>query len=313
VWTSLAAAMVAALCYGIASVMQAIAVRAASRRASGGSGPSALGRVDPGLVVRMLRQGPFVASLGLDLLGFIAQLVALQRLPLFAAQAIIAGNLAVTAVFAAWLMNLELAWREWLAVAGVIVGVAMLGSSAGAHVAAGASPEFKLALIAAVAAIALAGVSSSKLPGPVRTPVLGAVAGLGFGVLAVAARVLPSFSPHHLIKDPAAYALAAAGIVSFMLYATALEEGSVTVATAAVVLAETTAPAVVGVLFLGDSARAGMKGVAVLGFSLAVVCALALARFGETQEQAAAGRKAAPKLGATQTADGGEPSPYTAS
>ena len=70
-----------------------------------------------------------------------------------------------------------------------------------------------------------------------------------------------------------------------MLYATALEGGSVTVATAAVVLAETTPPAVVGVMFLGDHTRPGLGGVALLGFSLAIVCAVALARFGETDEQ----------------------------
>ena len=278
------AALVAALCYGIAAVMQAMAVQAASRRTATAH-RSRLGTVDPGLVVRMLHQWPFIASLGLDLIGFFAQLVALRQLPLFAAQAIIAGNLAVTAVFAAWLMHLELAWREWLAVGGVILGVGLLGASAGPHAATGVSPQFKLALIVAVAGIAAAGIAASRLPQPARTPVLGAVAGLGYGVLAVAARVLPGFSPHQLIRDPAAYALAAAGIVSFMLYATALEGGSVTVATAAVVLAETTPPAVVGVMFLGDQTRPGLGGVAVLGFSLAIVCAVALARFGETDEQ----------------------------
>jgi drug/metabolite transporter (DMT)-like permease len=277
----MAAALVAALCYGIAAVMQAMAVQAASRRTATAH-RSRLGTVDPGLVVRMLHQWPFIASLGLDLIGFFAQLVALRQLPLFAAQAIIAGNLAVTAVFAAWLIHLELAWREWLAVGGVILGVGLLGSSAGPHAAIGVSPQFKLALIVAVAGIAVA---ASRLRGPARTPVLGAIAGLGYGILAVAARVLPGFSPHQLIRDPAAYALAAAGIVSFMLYATALEGGSVTVATAAVVLAETTPPAVVGVMFLGDQTRPGLGGVAVLGFSLAIVCAVALARFGETDEQ----------------------------
>jgi drug/metabolite transporter (DMT)-like permease len=282
---SMAAALVAALCYGIAAVMQAMAVQAASRRTANSGHKSRLGTVDPSLVVRMLHQWPFIASLGLDLIGFLAQLVALRQLPLFAAQAIIAGNLAVTAVFAAWLMHLELAWREWLAVGGVILGVSMLGLSAGPHAAIGVSPQFKLALIVAVAGIAAAGIAASRLRGPARTPVLGAVAGLGYGVLAVAARVLPGFSPHQLIRDPAAYALAAAGIVSFMLYATALEGGSVTVATAAVVLAETTPPAVVGVMFLGDQTRPGLGGVAVLGFSLAIVCAVALARFGETDEQ----------------------------
>src|SRR5215510_13551447 len=237
----MAAALVATLCYGVAAVMQAMAVQAASRRSANSANKSRLGTVDPGLVLRMLQQWPFIAS-----------------------------HLAVTAVFAAWLLHLELAWREWLAVGGVILGVAMLGSSAGPHAVTGVSAEFKLALIVAVAGIALAGVVSSRLRPPLRTPALGAVAGLGYGVLAVAARVLPGFSPHHLIRDPAAYALAAAGIVSFMLYATALEDGSVTVATALVVIAETTAPAVVGVLFLDDHARAGMRGVAVLGFSLAV-------------------------------------------
>ncbi len=278
------AALVAALCYGIAAVMQAMAVQAASRRTAAAH-KSRLGTVDPGLVLRMLHQWPFIASLGLDLVGFVAQLVALRQLPLFAAQAIIAGNLAVTAVFAAWLIHLELAWREWLAVAGVILGVGMLGASAGPHAATGVSPQFKLALILAVAGIAAAGIAASRLRTGIRTPVLGAVAGLGYGVLAVAARVLPGFSPHELIRDPAAYALAAAGIVSFMLYATALEGGSVTVATAAVVLAETTPPAVVGVMFLGDQTRPGLGGLAVLGFSLAIVCAVALARFGETDEQ----------------------------
>jgi drug/metabolite transporter (DMT)-like permease len=301
----MAAALVAALCYGVAAVMQAMAVQAASRRNANSANKSRLGTVDPGLVLRMLHQWPFIASLGLDLIGFVAQLVALRQLPLFAAQAIIASNLAVTAVFAALLLHLELAWREWLAVAGVILGVAMLGSSAGAHAVTGVSPQFKLALILAVAGIAAAGIAASRLPQAARTPVLGAIAGLGYGVLAVAARVLPGFSPHELIRDPAAYALAAAGIASFMLYATALEGGSVTVATAAVVLAETTPPAVVGVMFLGDHTRPGLGGVAVLGFSLAIVCAVALARFGETDEQ---GLTAAQRR--VRQADG-EPTPHT--
>ena len=303
----MAAALVAALCYGIAAVMQAMAVRAASRRTASAH-RSRLGTVDPGLVVRMLRQGPFIASLGLDLIGFFAQLVALRQLPLFAAQAIIASNLAVTAVFAAWLMHLELAWREWLAVAGVILGVSMLGASAGPHVAVGVGRDFKLALIVAVAGIAVAGVAASRLREPARTPVLGGIAGLGYAVLAVAARVLPGFQLHQLIRDPAAYALAAAGIVSFMLYATALEGGSVTVATAAVVLAETTPPAVVGVMFLGDHTRPELDNLAVLGFSLAIVCAVALARFGEADEQ---GLTAAQRRHVRQAGEG-EPTPHTA-
>jgi drug/metabolite transporter (DMT)-like permease len=287
VLASLIAAIVAPLFYGVASAMQAMAVRAATRPA-GAQGSGAFAAVDPGLVVRMFRQWRFVASLGLDILGFIAQLVALNRLPLFAVQAMIAANLAVTAVCASWLIGTRLGWREWAAVGGVIVGVGLLGSSAGAEGAARVGNTFKLALIVAVAGIGLIGLAAARLPGPARTPLLGATAGLGYGVLAVAARVLNGFAPLHLIGDPAAYALAAAGIVSFLFYASALEGGSVTVAVAAVVLVETIPPAAVGITLLGDKTRHGMAGVAIAGFIVAVICAVQLARFGQTEHEASA-------------------------
>jgi drug/metabolite transporter (DMT)-like permease len=289
VLASLIAAVVAPLFYGVASAMQAVAVRVASRPAGAAAGGGAFAAVDPGLVPRMFRQWRFVASLGLDTLGFVAQLVALNRLPLFAVQAMVAANLAVTAVCASWLIGTTLGRREWLAVGGVIAGVALLGTSAGAQGAAEVGNTFKLALIVAVAGIGLIGLAVARLPGPARTPLLGATAGLGYGVLAVAARVLDGFEPAHLIKDPAAYALAAAGIVSFLFYAAALEGGSVTVAVAAVVLVETIPPAAVGITLLGDTTRPGMAGVAIAGFILAVICAVQLARFGQTEQPAAEG------------------------
>ncbi len=282
---SLAAALAAALCYGMAAVMQAIAVRASSHRPAPDRGQPAGGQpaggVDPGLIIRMLRQWPFLASLGIDIVGFICQLIALRRLPLFEVQAIIAGNLAVTAVFASWLMHTVLTAREWLAVLAVVLGVGMLGSSAGGEGAAAVGVDFHLALMAALAAVALAGLAAARLPGTVRTPLLGAIAGLGYGIVAVCARILPGFTPHQLLRSPAAYTLAAAGIISFLLYASALESGSVTVATAAVILVETIPPAIVGVLLLGDATRPGRAGLAVAGFALALVSAIALARFGE--------------------------------
>jgi drug/metabolite transporter (DMT)-like permease len=294
VLASLIAAVVAPLFYGVASAMQAMAVRAASRPAGADAGGGAFAAVDPGLVVRMFRQWRFVVSLGLDMLGFVAQLVALNRLPLFAVQAMIAANLAVTAVCASWLIGASLGWREWAAVGGVIAGVGLLGGSAGAEGAARVGETFKLALIVAVAGIGLIGLAAARLPGPARTPLLGATAGLGYGVLAVAARVLNGFDPVHLIKDPAAYALAAAGIVSFLFYASALERGSVTVAVAAVVLVETIPPAAVGIVLLGDKTRHGLAGLAIAGFILAVICAVQLARFGQTEDQARKGHDAPP-------------------
>jgi drug/metabolite transporter (DMT)-like permease len=269
----LVSAIAAAWCYGFASVIQALAARSASH---GG-----VARIDPRLVVRMLSQWRFIASLGLDFLGFVFQLVALRRLPLFVVQAAIAASLAVTAVSAAWLIHQVLAGREWAAVAGVCAGIVMLGTSAGAERPASAGEEFRIGLIVGLGAVLLAGMLAGRLPDPFRTPVLGAVAGLGYGVVAVSARILTSLAPLALLKDPATYTLAVAGTVSFLFYASALEWGQVTVATAATVVAETVLPALIGVLFLGDRPRHGLDALAALGFALAVAGAVTLARFGE--------------------------------
>jgi drug/metabolite transporter (DMT)-like permease len=196
VLVSLIAAIVAAIFYGVASVMQAIAVRSASHR---GLEDVAAGGVDPGLVVRMLHQWRFVVSIGLDMLGFVAQLVALQRLPLFVVQAFVASNLAVTAVVASRVIGMTLSWREWAAVIGVVSGVGLLGSTAGAEGAAHVGAVFKLALIVAVAGLAVVGMAAAKLNDPYRTTALGLTAGFGFGVLSIAARVLDGRGRHYLV------------------------------------------------------------------------------------------------------------------
>jgi drug/metabolite transporter (DMT)-like permease len=258
-------------------------------------------------VVRLLRQWRFAVGLGLDALGFVAQLVALQRLPLFAVQAFVAANLAVTAVLASWLIGGSLSWREWAAVLGVVAGVGLLGSAAGAEGAAQVSGVFKLALIVAIAGLALLGLATARIGEPYRTVALGVTAGFGYGVLSIAARVLTSFMPLALARDPAAYAVAAAGVISFMFYATALESGRVTLATAAVVLSETLPPAVIGVIFLGDQTRRGLAAIGWGGFFLAVACAVMLARFGEadpTDDAGPAGAVARPQPNAGPAAAG---------
>jgi drug/metabolite transporter (DMT)-like permease len=296
---SLVAAVIAAVCYGVASVMQAVAVRAASTRTQAAAGA---GRLDPGLVPRMLGQWRFVASVVIDLAGFLAQLVALRRLPLFAVQAMVAANLAVIAVVATATIGATLSLREWLAVTGVVAGVGLLGSSAGAEGATHPGAAFKLALIVATGVLGLCGVVAARLlRDPARTLVLGTIAGFGFGAVGIAARVLNGFAPLTLLRDPAAYAVVAAGLVSFVFYAAALEGGSVTVATSAVVLAETLPPAVVGVVFLGDTTRPGLTPVAAVGFALAVASAVMLARFGEAEHDD----------GHSQPGDHGHPGPGT--
>jgi drug/metabolite transporter (DMT)-like permease len=274
---SLLGAVAAAVCFGVATVLQAIAAR---------STPVGEG-VDPRLLVRLLGRLPFVVGICLDLLGFVAELAALRSLPLFVVQAAIAANLAVTAVVAVRVLHARLTGAEWTAVAAVCAGLALLGLSSGHENPAGVSLRFRLVLLGCVAAIGVAGMLAGRLRGQARSVALGLAAGLGFGFVAVGSRVLKSLAPLDLLRDPATYVVAGGGLVALLFFATALQRGAVTTTTAAVVVAETLMPALVGVFLLGDGTRHGFVWVAVAGFVMAVAGALALARFGEPSDETA--------------------------
>jgi len=64
-------------------------------------------------------------------------------------------------------------------VAGVVVGVGLLGASAGADGAKAVAGRSSCHFVVAVAGVAGAGLLAARLRRPARTPVLGAVAGLG--------------------------------------------------------------------------------------------------------------------------------------
>jgi drug/metabolite transporter (DMT)-like permease len=264
-------AFVGALCYGVATVLQAIGARGVERAQTG---------VNPRLLLRVLRSLPFLAGLGLDGLGLVFNVAALRELPLFTVQAIVNTNLAVTAVVCQPLLHIRLRRRDWLCVGTVCVGLVLVALAAGHEAPVHRGTGFQVGLL--VAAVSLLGaallVGNSKLG---TADVLGACAGLLFGVFALCVRVLPSLQPLTLLRSPALYALLIASIGAFLFFTTALQRGSVTSATAAMVVGETAVPALLGVLLLGDHARHGFGPVAVLGFVLAVGGALPLSRFGE--------------------------------
>ncbi|GHF85828.1 drug/metabolite transporter (DMT)-like permease [Amycolatopsis bartoniae] len=266
-WWGLLCALVAAVAYGVASVFQAVAARAV---AAGDGG------VDPRLLVRVFRQWRYVLGTGLDVLGFLAQLVALRVLPLFVVQAALAASLAVTAV-AAMAIGTRLHAREWTAVVLVCAGLALLGASAQSEGSEPVGLAFHVGLLVATGVVGAVGMAAGRL----RGTALGLVAGLEFALVALAGRIVSTSSVGAFFADPALYAVAVAGALGMLFYASALQRGGVTTATALMVVGETVLPSLIGVFALGDATRAGFGWVAVAGFAVAVAAALALARFGE--------------------------------
>ncbi|MFJ6823072.1 hypothetical protein ACIQRJ_22030 [Streptomyces niveus] len=266
-------ALGSAVCYGTASVLQAVAARAAEPGTGSG--------VDPALLLRALRQWRYVAGLALDGLGFVLQIVALRAIPIYAVGAALAASLAVTAVVAARLLRVRLSAREWSAVGVVCAGLALLALSSGAEGTEGGSTALRVAMLGVAVAVLLAGAAAGRLPDRPRALVLGFGAGTGFGVVEVSVRLIDGVAPAELVTNAAAYALLLGGGAAFLLLTSAFQRGSVTTATAGMVIGETIGPALVGVVWLGDRTRAGLGWLTVVGFAVAVAGALALARFGE--------------------------------
>ncbi|WP_241968469.1 hypothetical protein [Streptomyces sp. ICBB 8177] len=280
-------ALGSAVCFGTASVFQAVAARrAASADDSAG--------VDPRLVMRAVRQGWYVLGLTLDGAGFLLELVALRSVPIYAVGAALAASLAVTAVVASWVLKVSLGRAEWGAVLVVCLGLGLLAVASGAEGHGTGGPALRWGTLGAAALVLVAGLAAARLPARARSAALGLGAGLGFGVVTVAVRLIPDFGITDLLTNPATYAVLLGGGTAFLLLTTALQHGSVTVATAGMVIGETIGPALVGVLALGDRTRDGLAGLAIAGYALAVVGALALARFGEGGAEPQAGGAEAP-------------------
>lgn len=268
-----------ALCYGVGSVLQAAAARDAA--------PSL--HLDPRLLLALVRSWRYPVGLALDALGFVLALLALRSLPLYVVQSISASFVAVTAAVGALVLGLRLRRREVAALLAVVAGLTLVGLSAAPEAARPLSVGAQWLVLGATGTLVLAAAVVARLQGRGGAWALSAIGGLGFGVIAVAARGLSTHltrgtathAVHLLLTAPAAYAVVVATPLALVSYATALQRGTVVQATAPLVVGETVLPALAGLAFLGDHTRGGWGLSAVAGFVLAVGAALALAQFGE--------------------------------
>ena len=273
----------AAFCYGIGSVLQAVAAR----------GTATAEGLDPRLLLRLAKSWRYLVGVGLDGLGFVLSIAAVRTLPLFVVQSIVASFLAITAIVGAVVLHMPLRRSDKVGLAVVIGGLVLVGLSAAEDRAVDVSSAEQWGVLVFVISLAVVAVPLARIPGAAGAAALGAVAGLAFGATAVAARMLPGSLAldqifgqlGDLLTSPATYALMVAGALALLTYSIALQRGTVTQATAPLVVGETVAPALVGLLLLGDEPREGWGWVATLGFVLAVAGAVSLSRHGEIEQE----------------------------
>lgn len=263
-------AVAAAMCRGGAAVLQSV----------GAARVTQFPGVDLRLFLVLLRSRYYLSGLALDGASFLLSVIALRSAALFLVQAIGSASLVVVAVLGATLLRERLPRTEEAAVVAVVLGVGMLALSARADLSATVSVLGNWAILAAAVVV---GVAAFTFARRTRGPFLASLlAGFAYGDAAVASRILGAseHSPRLLLANPLSYAVVLGSVLGTLLYATALQHGSVTLASGMTTVGQTLAPGVVGWLLLGDTFRPGLGPVAVAGFVLTSVGALGLARHG---------------------------------
>ena len=264
---ALSLAVAAAVCFGTASVMQAVAVQQPSRR----SGPH------PDRPARHVAVHPlFLLGVGLDVAGFLLTAAALRSLPLSLVQATLALDVAVTALVAVPVLRQPLARHEQVAIVAGVAGLVLLARSAPPP---GAAPSglplpVLLAVGIPVLLLAVRAVRPDRRAGPAVA--LGVLAGVAFAGFALACRVLPSASPEDLLVSPTAWCALAYSLTGLFVFARGLRCGSVTTVATACAVTEILLSAALGAMVLSETPQPGQLTEALSGYALALAAVIAL-------------------------------------
>jgi hypothetical protein len=263
-WVAL---LVAVLAFGTASLLQANGARRPAEHLGGFR-----------LFAQLMSNWQYVAGSVLDLVAVFLIGYALIDLPLFLVQAAASSSLAVTVLGSALLYPGERQRGIWRPVLVVVAGLTVVGSAAASGPSKGLPTVGMVLLGAGLPALLLAGLAlgRSSLAPHIRDAVLagGAYAGLGISLRSLHEKssVLASVA-----QTPALLAVCYLAVALFF-FGRALRGGTVTEAMAIVVSSDTIAPALVGVLVLGDRTRPGWEVPALLGLAVTIAAVLWLIR-----------------------------------
>lgn len=280
------AASLAAVAYGMSTVLRALGARRVAqteREESEATTTNAVGGPTLRSTMSTFVDPAFILGTMMVIVGFAGGAIAARYLPLFLSQTIVSANLVVTALLGTIMLNIALHTRDWIAIWTVVLSLCLLGVSSAHHTGSGDNVAFHWGLFVATALLSAAALAAVYGLGKHAAIVGGAAAGLLFGIIAIAVRVLDGvdpFDPRALLLDPAAWTIAVAGAAGFFIQTVALQLGAVNGVTAVLVVGETAGPSLVGVVFLGDTAKPGLGWLAIIGFIGAVIGAVLVAIYG---------------------------------
>lgn len=215
--------------------------------------------------LKLAKNGYFVGGILLDLLGFVATIVAIQALPLFFVQSVETASIIVTIIGAKLLLGATTTRRDYRYIAVVLVGLLFLCLATGRESASVVSTVLRQGLITSawLTAIISAGLSKSLAKHPRWTAF---ISGLNFSMVAILMRIISLHgSLIHLATNPLTIALAANGILGIMLFTMALQAEAVSIIYGVTFVTETIIPTVIGIVLLHDVPFHHRWGLMILG------------------------------------------------
>jgi drug/metabolite transporter (DMT)-like permease len=256
VFWAILTAVVSSAAYGVSTIKHAVA----TRRSAG---------------LAVIRQPLVIAAFVVDGLAWVLSLVALDKLPLFVVQAIIAASLVVVVVLARFVLGTRMRRLDVVAVVTVVAALVLVSLAGGEQPTVPAPPGFVTTMIAASVVLTALMVLAYRSGPPI---VLAVIGGLGYSGAAIAARAATGSEGFWAtIFQPLAFAIALCAVAGALAYLRALERGSVGTAAAVVSVLEVVVPGVVGIWVLGDRVRDGWDPAAAIGIAFALAGCVALA------------------------------------
>jgi drug/metabolite transporter (DMT)-like permease len=207
--------------------------------------------------VRVVLHPFWLAGFALGLVGFLMHGVALAAGSLTLVQVLQVSQIVFMVPLSAWVAHVALRRQDWLGGALVAVGLVglLVAARPGDDTRAGGPVSWTIA-VAAAAAVVMALVIAAR-GSPWRAPILGAAAGVVFGVeaatLKVASDNLADDVSWSTLLGPATWATLAAAVVGLLIQNLALRAGSLASAQASLTISSPVVSGVLGAWIFGES------------------------------------------------------------
>ena len=282
VLVAIAAGIGCSLCNGISTVQQK----------EGADDIHAVRFFDWSLLLRLLKNWPYLFGTFLAIVGYGLSLISLRVLPLFLVQSLIAASVLVTAFGERIFLHKRIGMNTYWALLVVLIGLVLLSTGAVPGPATIHNQTARLLVEVAPVPLTMFGMLLiyAKTRNKVATFTMSALSGLLFGNTSTIGRILVYPTPiWKVLENPIFYSLVFSAIAGQYLFIVSLQRTLATKSNAVMISTQTLGPALCGLLFFDDKIQSGYQLIVLSGGILVLIGAIAAAM---TASRQSAARKA---------------------